>query len=387
LQPVFDRQQRILATHTGSLPRPDDLLTLLAANERGELQDQAAFAARVRSAVAEVVDKQTTAGVDLVNDGEAGRSDFATYTRYRLSGFDNDDASFADRGIHFTDLEDHPDYAALLGGTIDQLRSPVCDGPITYQNRLPLERDIANLKAALEQTKVAGAFMTAVSPGELALYCENRYYDDHAAYVEAIATAMREEYEAIYRAGLLLQLDCPDLGLGFHFYYADSTVEEYRRKIAFHIEALNFAVANIPPEAMRLHVCYGPIPSPHHRDIPLADIVDVLLQARPAGLNFEAGNARHEHEWRVFESVDLPAGKYLIPGVLDITSNRIEHPLLVAERLTRLARLVGRENVVAGTDCGFRTAAAGGFVAPSVVWAKLQSLSEGARLASQELWS
>jgi 5-methyltetrahydropteroyltriglutamate--homocysteine methyltransferase len=377
---------RILTTHTGSLPRPDDLLALIAEHERGALADPAAFEARLQTAVVEVVRKQVAAGVDLVNDGEAGRADFASYTRHRLSGFGAEE-SFANRGLHFTDIQDFPDDAAQLGAPIEAMRSPLCDGPISYADPGPLQRDVANLQRALDGVQVEGAFISAVSPGELALYCGNRYYASQDAYLDAIAGAMRTEYEAIHRAGFLLQLDCPDLGLGYHFYFAGSTVEEYRKRIARHVEALNQAVANIPAEAMRLHVCYGPIPSPHHRDIPLGDILDVLLEAKPAGLNFEAANPRHEHEWRLFEHTKLPDGKYLIPGVLDVTSNRIEHPELVAERLTRLARLVGRENVVAGTDCGFRTAAAAGFVAPGVVWAKLAALSEGARLASNELWA
>jgi 5-methyltetrahydropteroyltriglutamate--homocysteine methyltransferase len=377
--------RRILTTHTGSLPRPDDLLQLLAANENGTLTDTAGFNTRVRTAVAEVVHQQAAAGVDLVNDGEAGRADFATYTRHRLSGYGAAE-TFAERGLHFTDIQDFPDYAAQLGGAVEHLGSPTCEGPIIYQDTTPLQRDIDNLEQALAGTQVEGAFMTAVSPGELALYCGNRYYPSQDQYLEAVADAMRQEYEAIYRAGFLLQLDCPDLGLGYHFYFAGTSVDEYRKKIAHHIDVLNHAVANIPAEAMRLHVCYGPIPSPHHHDIPLADIIDVLLTAKPAGLNFEAANPRHEHEWRVFEDVRLPEGKYLIPGVLDVTSNRIEHPRLVAERLVRLAQVVGRENVVAGTDCGFRTAAAAGFVAPGVVWAKFEAMAEGARLASRELW-
>jgi 5-methyltetrahydropteroyltriglutamate--homocysteine methyltransferase len=374
---------RILTTHTGSLPRPPELVAMLVAREAGEPVDVAAFRDQVHQAVEAVVNAQVAAGVDIVNDGEQGRFDFASYARYRLTGFDSTTAPF--RGFACADIDDYPEFRELRDAQVEDKEVPACGGPITYDDDAVM-RDAQNLTEAAAGRGVAGTFLTSVAPGELSLFLPNRFYPTEDEYLSALVDALRTEYEAIHRAGHLVQLDAPDLGLGFHVYYRGSTVAEFRRHVEQHVEAINAATAAIPPEAMRLHFCYGPEASPHHHDIEMRHVVDLILKARPAGLNFEAANCRHEHEWRVFEDVKLPEGKYLIPGVIDITTNRIEHPALVAERVTRLARVVGRENVVAGTDCGFATGSLMRTVLPSIVWAKLRSLAEGAELASRELW-
>lgn len=373
--------ERILTTHTGSLPRPSELTAMLKSREGGELKDPAAFEEEVREAVETIVRKQADAGIDIVNDGEQGRPGFATHTKYRLTGYGPKTTRFP--GSYFADVEEFPEFAAQRGPDIERVQVPICTGPIAYQAE-GVHVDVENLTRAARGEKVAGTFLTSVAPGELSVYFPNEFYTSQDQYLSVLADRMREEYEAIYKGGHIVQLDAPDLTLGFHIYFRGSTVEEFRRKIEQHVEVLNAATANIPPESMRLHVCYGPTASPHHRDVELGDVLDIILRARPAGLNFEGANCRHEHDWRLFKDrFRLPDGKYLILGVIDVTTNRIEHPELVAERIVRLAHAVGRENVVAGTDCGFGTA---GRVVPSCVWAKLRSLAEGARIASEELW-
>jgi 5-methyltetrahydropteroyltriglutamate--homocysteine methyltransferase len=359
------------------------LLNLLNARESGQLRDADGFDARVREAVAEVVEKQVQAGVDIVNDGEQGRVDFATYATYSLSGFGSKTPFPGTTG---GDREEFPELYTQQPN-FSNLMVPLCDGPITYQSG-PVQAATDNLTAAASGSGAARTFLTAVSPGEMSVFMPNGFYRSQDDYLAALTAAMRQEYESIYRAGHLVQLDAPDLALGFHTYFSGSTIEEFRRKVAAHIGAINEATANIPPEAMRLHICYGPGAGPHNHDVELREVLDIILTARPAGLNFEAANCRHEHDWQLFKDrFKLPEGKYLIPGVIDITTNRIEHPELVAERIVRLAKVVGRENVVAGTDCGFATIAnLKDRVVPSCVWAKLRSLAEGARIASQDLW-
>jgi 5-methyltetrahydropteroyltriglutamate--homocysteine methyltransferase len=314
---------RILTTHTGSLPRPDDLVTMLYAKDKGELQDQATFARRVREATVEVVRKQIECGVDVLNDGEAGKIGYSTYVKDRLTGFEGEAGP-----VRAADVLDFPEYARRVYRVTAQ--RPACTGPITYSDKAALQQEIENFKAALQGVTPEEAFLTAASPGVISLFLKNDYYPNHQAYLEALADAMREEYHAIAEAGLLLQIDCPDLAMGRHIQFADSSVEEFRKMAELHVEALNHALAGIPPERMRLHLCWGNYEGPHHRDVPLRDIIDIVLRARPSGLSFEAANPRHAHEWKVFHEFTLPADKVLIPGVLDSTTNYIEHPELVA---------------------------------------------------------
>lgn len=372
---------QILTTHTGSLPRPEDLTKLLWAREHGEAIDGSALADRTRDAVTAVVQRQIAIGLDIVNDGEASKLSYAAYARDRLTGFT--DVPATERPIP-TDLADFPSYAwRRTPSSADRTqRSMACMGPIRYRGQDDLARDLTHLHAAVDRTAPTGVFVTAASPGIIALFHPNRHYPDHEAYVWAIAEAMREEYEAIHRAGFLLQLDCPDLAAGHHIGFADLDLDGFRRIAATHIAALNHATAAIPPEAMRLHLCWGNYEGPHHHDLPLANIVDIVLGARPAGLSIEAANPRHGHEWRVWEDVELPDGKVLIPGVIDTTTNFIEHPELVAERVARFIDVVGHGRVIAGTDCGFATVAGSARVDPEIGWAKLETLVKGSRLVA-----
>ena len=375
--------QRILTTHTGSLPRPQDLITLLTAKEQGQGYDATALADRVRTATAEVVHQQVACGVDVVNDGEAGKIGYSTYVTDRLTGFEGSASPLA-----IADLTDFPAYAERLfrGTAIETMSRPACTGPIQYKDTAAVESDIANLRAALSGAKATEAFMSAASPGVISLFLKNDYYPTHEAYLAALADAMKQEYDAIHRAGLILQVDCPDLAMGRHIQFADASVAEFRKKAELHVEALNHALADIPADRIRLHLCWGNYEGPHHRDVPLGDIIDIVVKAKPAGISLEAANPRHAHEWQVFQEFKLPADKVVIPGVLDSTSNYIEHPELIAERLCRYAEVVGRENVIAGTDCGFATFAGFMTVDPQVTWAKFQAMAEGARLASARLW-
>ena len=374
---------RILTTHTGSLPRPGDLIRMMFAREEGVPVDGSALGARVRSAVAEVVGKQTDAGITVVNDGELSKPSYATYIKDRLSGFGG-----TSQALQYRDLVDFPEMAKRVFGDPGRARrkTPACTGPIGLRDRAAAQTDVDNLKAAIGSADVADAFMSAASPGVISLFFRDDHYRNHEAYLFAIADAMRHEYETVARAGFILQLDCPDLAMGRHIQFADLPLEEFRKMARLHLAALDRAVANIPPEQLRIHLCRGNYEGPHHYDVPLADILDLVFASRPQGISFEAANPRHAHEWRVFERVKLPADKVIIPGVLDSTTNFIEHPELVAERIGRYARLVGRENVIAGTDCGFGTWVGQAAVDPDIVWAKLASLAEGARLASRELW-
>ena len=374
---------RVLTTHTGSLPRPADLIRMMFAREEGVPVDGPALAARIRTAVAEVVRKQTDAGITVVSDGELSKLSYATYIKDRLNGFGGTSQS-----LQYRDLMDFPEMAKRVFGDPGRSRrkTPACTGPISLRDPAAAQVDVDNLKAALRSVEVKEVFMSAASPGVISLFFRDDHYGNHEAYLFAIADAMRHEYETVARAGFILQLDCPDLAMGRHIQFAGLGLEEFRRMARLHLAALDHAVANIPPEQLRIHLCWGNYEGPHHYDVPLADILDLVLAARPQGISFEAANPRHAHEWRVFERVKLPADKVIIPGVLDSTTNFIEHPELVAERIGRYARLVGRENVIAGTDCGFGTWVGQAAVDPDIVWAKLASLAEGARLASSELW-
>ena len=374
--------ERILTTHTGSLPRPDELIKVMFAKEEGVPVDTAALAARIKAAVADVVGRQVAAGLDVIDDGEYSKPSYATYVKDRLSGFGGES-----HPLTYRDLVDFPGMARRVFGDPGRARrkTPACTGPIAVRDAAAAATDVANLQAA----GAAGGrerFLTAASPGVISLFFRNDHYPTHEAYLAAIADAMKHEYETVARAGFVLQIDCPDLGMGRHIQYADLSVAEFRQKARLHIEALDHALANVPPEQIRMHVCWGNYEGPHHFDVPLGDIIDLVFAARATAVSFEGANPRHAHEWRVFESVKVPAGKTIIPGVIDSTTNFIEHPLLVAERITRYARLVGRENVIAGTDCGFGTWVGQAAVDPDIVWAKLASLAEGAGVASKELW-
>jgi 5-methyltetrahydropteroyltriglutamate--homocysteine methyltransferase len=374
--------EHILTTHTGSLPRPDELTRAMFAKEEGVPVDSAALAARIKAAVADVVGRQVAAGLDVIDDGEYSKPSYATYVKDRLSGFGGES-----HPLTYRDLVDFPGMARRVFGDPGRARrkTPACTGPIAVRDAAAAVTDVANLQAA----GAAGGrerFLTAASPGVISLFFKNDHYPTHEAYLVAIADAMRHEYETVARAGFVLQIDCPDLGMGRHIQYADLSVDEFRKKARLHIEALDHALANVPPEQVRMHVCWGNYEGPHHFDVPLGDIIDLVFSARATAVSFEGANPRHAHEWRVFETVKVPAGKTIIPGVIDSTTNFIEHPLLVAERITRYAKLVGRESVIAGTDCGFGTWVGQAAVDPDIVWAKLASLAEGARIASKELW-
>jgi 5-methyltetrahydropteroyltriglutamate--homocysteine methyltransferase len=374
--------ERFLTTHTGSLPRPDDLVRMMFAREEGVPVDRAALAARIRTAVAEIASKQTEIGLDIINDGELSKPSYATYIKDRLYGFGGESGS-----LRYRDLVDYPELAKRVFGDPGRSRrkTPACDGPISVRDPQAAQTDADNLSAALQRSQAEG-FLSAASPGVISLFFRNTHYPSHEAYLFAIADAMRHEYESVARAGLVLQIDCPDLAMGRHIQFADLSLEEFRRMARLHIEALNHALAAIPPDQLRMHVCWGNYEGPHHYDVPLADIIDIVLEARPSGISFEAANPRHGHEWTVFERVKLPEGKVIIPGVLESKTNYIEHPDLVAQRIGRYAKLVGRENVIAGSDCGFGTWVGQAAVDPGVVWAKMASLAEGARRASRELW-
>jgi 5-methyltetrahydropteroyltriglutamate--homocysteine methyltransferase len=376
--------QRILTTHTGSLPRPDNLMPLLRAKEAGEAYDDAAFAAQVKSAVAEAVKMQVAAGVDIVNDGEMSKPSYATYVKDRLAGFTGEKSA----GLRAADLAEFLSFAKRGGREtgVTVIKRPSCTSPITYRDTDAARIDNENLKAALTGVKVEEAFISAASPGVVSFFLSDNYYNNHERYIRAIADAMKTEYDAIIAAGYILQVDCPDLAMSRHIQFKDLSLPEFRKTIEMHIDALNHALADVPPDRSRLHLCWGNYEGPHHHDVALRDILDIVFKARPQGLSYEASNPRHEHEWAVFKDVKLPDGKVLIPGVIDSVTNFVEHPELVAQRLENLAGVVGRENVIAGTDCGFGTIAGVSRVDGEIAWAKLTSMAEGARIASSHLW-
>jgi 5-methyltetrahydropteroyltriglutamate--homocysteine methyltransferase len=375
--------ERFLTTHTGSLPRFPELVRVMYAKEEGVPVDPTALAQQVRAAVAEIVRKQTEAGIDVVNDGEMSKPSYATYIKDRLDGFGGSGNSFV-----YQDLEQFPKLAARVFGDPGRSRrkTPACNAPIRVRDGNAVKIDVDNLKMALAAAGSPSGFMSAASPGLVSLFFRNDHYPSQEAYLFAIADAMREEYETIAASDLMLQIDCPDLAMGRHIQYAALTLPEFRKRAAMHIEALNHALGNIAPERLRMHLCWGNYEGPHHCDVPLADIIDLVFSARPSAISFEAANPRHGHEWTLFERVKLPAGKLLIPGVIESKSNFIEHPELVAQRLDRYAKLVGRENVIAGSDCGYGTWVGQAAVDPDVVWAKLAAMAEGARIASRNFW-
>ena len=371
--------EHILTTHTGSLPRPPELTAALQRRDRGEGED-AGLNTQIRDAVADIVRHQADAGVTVVNDGEAGKIGYSTYVKERLEGFGGTGGL---AGMP-ADMIEFPEFMQRVMGDLD-FEMPACIGPVKYKDLDAVRADIANLQAAVDGADVEDAFMSAASPGVIAVFLQNQHYDSHEDYVFALSEAMKPEYEEIHKAGIVLQVDCPDLAMTRQM-MMDETLEEFRHRARVNVEALNRATADIPPEDMRLHLCWGNYEGPHHHDVALRDIIDIVFEARPAAISFEAANPRHEHEWNVFEDVKLPDGKVLIPGVLDSTTNYIEHPELIAQRLVRYGRLVGPENVMAGSDCGFATFASFLTVDPAITWAKLRAMAEGAELASKELY-
>jgi 5-methyltetrahydropteroyltriglutamate--homocysteine methyltransferase len=375
--------ERILTTHVGSLPRSQAVTDVLFARERGEIRDASAAAAVIADAVRDVVRRQVETGVDVVSDGEMSKISYATYIADRFSGFGGDTPREPGQ-----DLVEFPRLLTKLAerGSTAKYRRPRCVGEIRVKDTGPLTRDLANFRRAVEIAKPAEAFMNAASPGVIALFQPNDHYPTQDAYLEAIAEAMRAEYEAIVGAGFLLQIDAPDLGMGRHTMYRDATVADYLKAAARHVEVLNHALRNLPPDRLRMHICWGNYEGPHHHDVPLSQLLPVVIKARPQALLFEAANPRHAHEWKVFREQKIPDDKVLVPGVLSSTTNYVEHPELVAERIHRFAGIVGRERVMAGSDCGFSTFAGFGPVDPDIVYLKLASLAEGARIASQALW-
>ena len=372
---------RILTTHVGSLPRSQAVTDIVFAREQGERSPDGDGV--IAAAVEAVVGRQVESGIDIVSDGEMSKISYATYIKDRITGFDGDSQREPPR-----DLEEFPGFLkrqAASGGT-PAYRRPCCVGEITVKDLRPVRSDIANFSSALERYGTAEGFMNAASPGVIALFQPNRHYPDHAAYLEALANAMAVEYRAIVDAGLVLQLDSPDLGLGRHMMFKDKSDAEYQALAELHVEALNHALDGIPADRIRLHVCWGNYEGPHHRDAPLALVLPIALKANAQALLFESANPRHAHEWRQLAEMRIPDDRILVPGVIDSTTNFIEHPELIAQRLCRFADIVGRERVIAGTDCGFSTFAGFGAVDPDIVYAKLASLSEGAALASGRLW-
>ena len=383
MQPTADR---ILTTHSGSLPRPTEFTSLVLAREAGEPVDEAEFTDEVRAVVRKTVQLQADAGVDVLNDGEVSKPSYATYVKDRLTGFGGEGSIEEITGSVTAGLEEFPDFAEKMAQTMasaQTIKFTTCDGPVSYVGQDAVRADIENLKAAAQGVSAAATFMSAASPGVISVFSPNRYYASQEEYLSALSEAMREEYEAIHRAGFILQVDCPDLAMTAP---GAGSLENFRRQMELNVQALNQALAHVPAEASRIHICWGNIEMPRTRDVELKDIIDIILQAKPAGLMLMASNGRHAHEWKVFQDTKLPDGKYVIPGVLDSTSNIVEHPEAVADRLIRYAGVVGRENVMAGTDCGFGTAAGMDMVVPTVTWAKFRAQAEGARIASEELW-
>lgn len=375
---------RLRTTHVGSLPRPSSVVELLIKRERAEPYDSAQFEAVIGAAVADAVTQQVKLGIDSVSDGEISKIGYATYIQERLSGF----GGHTDRKSAL-DLADYPELrkklAAIMGA--QSFNRASCIGPVAVKNRVPLEQDLARLRTAAAQAGADEAFMTAASPGVVTAFQPNAFYPTHEAYAEAVGAAMREEYEAIVAAGFILQLDCPDLAMARHTGFQDLTEAEFLRRAAHHVDVLNAAVANIPAQKMRLHVCWGNYEGPHDFDIEVGKVLPIVFKAKPAAISFEAANPRHEHEWAVWKGARIPQDKVLIPGVLDTRTNYVEHPELVAQRLCTYADIVGRERVIAGTDCGFGTFAGYGKVDPGVAIKKLRAMVEGARIASQRLWA
>ncbi len=374
---------RILTTHVGSLPRSEKVFKLVFAREEGKNLNKKEYDEIIAAAVKEVVKKQYEAGIDVVSDGEQSKISYATYIKDRLNGFEGDSPRNTPK-----DLEEFPEFSARASksGGVPSYKRPRCSGPISVKDMKPLEIDLENFQNALDKSKYTEAFMNSASPGVIALFQPNEYYKDHKSYLYALSDAMKIEYEGIANAGFLIQIDSPDLALGRHVTFKDKNEKEFISAIELHIEALNHALTNIPSEKIRLHVCWGNYQGPHHYDIEMKKILPTVLKAKPQALSFEGSNPRHSHEWTVFRDIKIPEEKILIPGVLDSTTNFVEHPELVSERICRYADIVGRNRVIAGSDCGFSTFAGFGSVDADITYEKLSSLAKGASLASRKLW-
>lgn len=367
-----------LTTHVGSLPRDKDLMHTMWAKEDGVPVDEKAMEERIHQAVIDIVKKQTDLGIDVVNDGEQSKPSYATYIKDRLNGFGGSENSYI-----FADLVEFPDIARKVGEdpARQHRHAPGCKGPVSVNTTEDVERDVLNMREATGGN-MEYAFFSSASPGVASIFFKNEYYASHEEYVFALAEAMKTEYEIIAASGATLQIDCPDLAMGRHMNSEGVSLEDFRKRAAMHVEALNHAVANIPAEQLRMHLCWGNYGGPHHCDMDFRDIIDIVMKAKPQTLLFEGANPRHAHEWSLFEDYKLPEGKVLCPGVIEVQSNYIEHPELVAQRIKRYADLVGPENVMAGTDCGFSIHVGQASIDPGVAWLKLKSLSEGAAIAS-----
>ena len=374
--------ERILTTHTGSLPRPAPLLEMVMSREMKRLKNDPAFQEKVSWAVAEMVRLQSGNGIDVINDGEQSKANYGIYIKDRLTGFGG-----VGKPMSFSDLAPFPEYYERIFPSAMRVPMGGCDGPVSYSGLPDVERDIANFQSAAQGVHYEEAFMSAASPGIIAHFLDNEFYPDEESYLMAVADAMKVEYERLHQAGFIVQVDCPDLAMArCEKGFANATLTEFQQAAELRVAALNRALEGIPPESLRMHLCWGNYEGPHHHDLELKDIIDIVLKARPAGIVLEACNPRHEHEWQVFANRKLPPEKVLIPGVIDTVTNFVEHPELVAQRIERWARTAGRENVIAGTDCGFASGAGYLTVYPEIAWLKLRSLVEGARLASERLW-
>jgi 5-methyltetrahydropteroyltriglutamate--homocysteine methyltransferase len=376
---------RILTTHVGSLPRPKEVVDLIVAKDHGDPYDPAELDRKVHQAVTDLVERQVKTGIDVVSDGEASKIGYATYIKERLTGFGGE--VFVPKPQR--DLADHlgfRDRMTLFTGP-QQFRRLCCVGPIEVRDHDAVKTDIRNFKDAIAKFRPTEGFITAASPGVVSAFQPNRHYKTHDAYVDAVAAAMAEEYEAIAGAGLILQVDCPDLAMAGHTAFQDLSQADFLRRAEHFIEALNGALANVPAASVRLHLCWGNYEGPHDFDIPLEKILPIILKGKPQAISFEASNPRHAHEWAVWRAAKLPEDKVLIPGVIDTVTNFVEHPELVAQRICQFADIVGRERVIAGTDCGFATfVGSAGRVDPDIAFRKLGAMVEGAAIASRRLW-
>jgi 5-methyltetrahydropteroyltriglutamate--homocysteine methyltransferase len=375
---------RILTTHVGSLPRSGPLADILLRKDQGEADDSGEHARVIADAVSTVVQQQVDAGIDLPSDGEQSKVGYATYMMDRLNGFGGDCERMLAR-----DLADYPELREAIGRMIgrQQFRRAACIGEVSVRDWTPLQTDIANFRNAMDAAGVDEAFMNSASPGLVTAFQPNQFYDSHEEYLWAVANVMREEYEQIHAAGLILQLDCPDLAMAHHTGFQDLSEEEFLQRAELHVEAMNHALANVAADRCRFHVCWGNYEGPHDFDIDVEKILPIILKAKPSGILFEAANARHEHEWQTWADADIPDDKILIPGTIDTCTNVVEHPELVAQRIERYADIVGPERVIAGTDCGFGTFAGYGRVDEKIAYRKLESLAAGAAIASRRMWS
>jgi 5-methyltetrahydropteroyltriglutamate--homocysteine methyltransferase len=375
---------RILTTHTGSLPRPDDLIQMMWAVGDGIPVDREALETRIAEAVREAVERQIAAGISIINDGEMSKPSYATYVKDRLHGFGGETV----QNYYFADLADFPRSGEIVSANPGRRKrtAPACNGPISVRDADAATRDMRNLQQAVIDGNLTGTFSSAASPGVVSIFFANEYYATDEEYVFAIAEAMRYEYEAIAAAGAIVQLDCPDLAMGRHSAYADLDLAGFRKRVGMNIAALNHGVRNIPEEQLRMHLCWGNYPGPHHCDVAMSEIIDLVWSAKPRTVLFEAANPRHAHEWTLFGDVTVPDDKIICPGVIECQSNYIEHPELVAQRIERYAGLVGRERVMAGVDCGFSIHVGMQGIDPAVAWAKLSALAQGAQIATERLW-